>query len=343
MSRFRFVAGASLALALVSGLAAPSFAAGNSIPGPAGSNLTSKEAVAECAVPANRNIDVARKVYEVAQRRNVPPRIMLAVFETAWVESHVNNLICGDRDSLGVFQQRPSQGWGSEAQVTNVEYATNKFIDVAFQMNASHPGSAGTLAQAVQRSAYPERYDQAQGIAEQIRDEAFQPYGLIGDKWHALGGAGGALGLPVRAEDNSKLGGRFTQFQNGMIIWHPNAPAFAVYGEILKAYWATGSEEKWGFPIGDEGAGQKVTEGAGLNTAGRFQKFEKALFLWSPNTGAQIVRGEIRKYFEANGFEAKLGYPTSDEIAENGGFKQEFQNGVIHWTPTAGASWEAKS
>ncbi|WP_162183373.1 LGFP repeat-containing protein [Psychromicrobium lacuslunae] len=348
MSKFRVLAGAGLALSLLLGLAAPSWAAPT---GAAAASLTAVPAggapvaTAEesCYIPPNRDIAVARKVYEIAQRRNVSARVMLATFETAWVESHVNNLNCGDADSVGVFQQSPYWGWGTVAQLTNVEYATNKFLDSAIALEGKTPGSAGALAQAVQKSGHPTRYDEQQADAIRVRDEAFQPYGLIGDKWHAMGGANSPLGLPTRAEDNSKLGGRFTEFQRGMIIWHPNAPAFAVYGDILKVYRATGSETQWGFPIQDEAAAQKVTEGAGLNTVGRYQKFEKALFLWSPATGTQIVRGEIRKYFEANGFEVKLGYPKSDEIAENGGFKQEFQNGTIHWTPTAGASWEAKS
>lgn len=166
------------------------------------------------------------------------------------------------------------------------------------------------------------------------------PYGAIGDKWHAAGGANSPVGNPVNDEFDSKNGGRFRDFERGMIIWHPNV-AFMVYGAIFDTYRKTGSEAKWGFPVIDEGNAQKVTEGAGAGTVGRFQKFEGALFLWSKDTGVQIVRGEIRKYFEANGMEVKLGYPKSDEIAENGGFKQDFQNGTIHWTPTAGASWQA--
>ncbi|AJT42813.1 hypothetical protein UM93_02430 [Psychromicrobium lacuslunae] len=167
------------------------------------------------------------------------------------------------------------------------------------------------------------------------------PYGAIADKWHAAGGANSPVGNPVNDEFDSKNGGRFRDFQRGMIIWHPNV-AFMVYGAIFDTYRKSGSEAKWGFPIIDEGNAQKVAEGAGAGTVGRFQKFEGALFLWSEKTGVQIVRGEIRKYFEANGMEVKLGYPASDEIAENGGFKQEFQNGTIHWTPTAGASWQAR-
>ena len=67
-------------------------------------------------------------------RYNAPPKVRLSAFEAAIVESGVHNLNYGDRDSLGVFQQRPSQGWGTPAQVTNVDYAATQFITRA------HPG-----------------------------------------------------------------------------------------------------------------------------------------------------------------------------------------------------------
>jgi uncharacterized protein with LGFP repeats len=298
------------------------------MPGPAGSAVMPLD----CGVPAQRDIDVTRKVYEVGQRRNVSPRVMLAGFETGWVESHMNNLVCGDRDSLGVFQQRPSQGWGTPEQVTDVDYAADKFFEVAQQMEPSVGGSAGTLAQAVQRSAYPSRYDEAEGIAVEQRDEAFQPYGAIADKYAALGGPSGPLGLPVRAEADGRIGSRFQQFQQGIVVWHPDA-AYAIYGDILAKYWATDSEVAWGFPVMDEATGAASPKG----TVGRYQQFEGALFLWSAPGGARIVHGEIwRKYGDAGG-ERVLGYPLGDEVFSGGEFSQVFQSGTIHWSASRGA------
>ena len=102
--------------------------------------------------------DVARTICRVLDRYNAPPKVRLSAFEAAIVESGVHNLYHGDRDSLGVFQQRPSQGWGTPAQVTNVDYAATQFITRAIRANGGQ--SAGQLAQDVQRSAFPERYDQ---------------------------------------------------------------------------------------------------------------------------------------------------------------------------------------
>jgi hypothetical protein len=102
--------------------------------------------------------DVARTICRVLDRYNAPAKVRLAAFEAAIVESGVHNLNYGDRDSLGVFQQRPSQGWGTPAQVTNVDYAATQFITRAIRANGGQ--SAGQLAQDVQRSAFPDRYDQ---------------------------------------------------------------------------------------------------------------------------------------------------------------------------------------
>ena len=56
--------------------------------------------------------DVAQVVYEIGAQFEVSYSVMLAAFEAALVESGMQNLNYGDRDSIGVFQQRPSQGWG---------------------------------------------------------------------------------------------------------------------------------------------------------------------------------------------------------------------------------------
>ncbi|MFE7423989.1 hypothetical protein [Streptomyces sp. NPDC057545] len=116
-----------------------------------------------CAVPADRDPDITRTVYRTAVERGVTDKVLLAAFETGWVESHMNNLDCGDRDSLGVFQQRPSQGWGTPEECMDPVHATNAFLDQAVPNDADNPGfTAGELAQSVQRSAFPDRYDESE-------------------------------------------------------------------------------------------------------------------------------------------------------------------------------------
>ena len=110
--------------------------------------------------------DNINTILRVGRSMGADQKMLLAAIETGFVESGMRNLKHGDRDSQGVFQQRPSQGWGTVAQVTNVEYAARKFFEAAARSKYRHKGTAGQLAQDVQRSAYPERYDQNEGRAQ---------------------------------------------------------------------------------------------------------------------------------------------------------------------------------
>jgi len=111
----------------------------------------------------------ARTIIRIGRELGVPDRGIAIALATGMVESWLRNLDWGDRDSLGVFQQRPSQGWGSPEQVRDVERATRVFFGGPGDPNGA--GSRGLLdipgwealpftdaAQAVQVSAYPHRY-----------------------------------------------------------------------------------------------------------------------------------------------------------------------------------------
>lgn len=94
---------------------------------------------------------------------------------TSLAESGLKNVNYGDRDSLGLFQQRPSQGWGSAKQVTNPVYATNKFYDA---LGRTKRGSTPwQTAQNVQRSASSDGgiYKAQYGIAQKIMAAANNP------------------------------------------------------------------------------------------------------------------------------------------------------------------------
>lgn len=90
--------------------------------------------------------------------RGLPARAGSIAMATAYQESGIRNLDYGDRDSLGLFQQRPSQGWGSPAQVTDPYYATDRFYDALVKVEGWQTGDINTIAQDVQRSGYPEAY-----------------------------------------------------------------------------------------------------------------------------------------------------------------------------------------
>jgi uncharacterized protein with LGFP repeats len=162
------------------------------------------------------------------------------------------------------------------------------------------------------------------------------PYGKIGEKWHAMGGASSPVGEPIRSELDALFGGRFQDFEEGMIIWHPQraAHAWAVYGQIFEVFRETGSEASWGFPTMDELDAAPGPDG----TRGRYQYFEDALFLWSDPAGAHPLAGEIHDAFEQAGREQALGYPLGPEEPEgDDGLVQEFENATIHWNPEQGA------
>src|SRR6185312_11817716 len=66
-------------------------------------------------------------IVAVGQEMKVPARGLVIALATAMQESTLRNLNYGDRDSVGLFQQRPSQGWGTVAQLTDPRYAAGKF------------------------------------------------------------------------------------------------------------------------------------------------------------------------------------------------------------------------
>ena len=93
-------------------------------------------------------------------QRGLPARAVTIALATALQESRLVNVTYGDRDSLGLFQQRPSQGWGTAEQVQDPVYATGRFYDglVAIQGYENLPITEA--AQAVQRSGFPDAYAQ---------------------------------------------------------------------------------------------------------------------------------------------------------------------------------------
>ena len=100
----------------------------------------------------------AALIAAVAVRRGLPARAVSIALATAYQESDIRNLDHGDRDSLGIFQQRPSQGWGSQQQVMDPAYATNRFYDALAAVDGYQDMAITDAAQAVQRSAYGGAY-----------------------------------------------------------------------------------------------------------------------------------------------------------------------------------------
>jgi hypothetical protein len=114
----------------------------------------------------------AQIIAQVGVSMGIPmPGETIAV-ATALQESDLQNLDYGDRDSLGLFQQRPSQGWGTPAQILTPSYAAKQFYTQLLQVPGWRSMPTTEAAQAVQRSAFPDAYakwqDEAQALAEEF-------------------------------------------------------------------------------------------------------------------------------------------------------------------------------
>jgi hypothetical protein len=100
----------------------------------------------------------AATITNVARTQGLAPRAAVIAVATAMQESDLDNLDHGDLDSLGLFQQRPSQGWGTVAQLTDPVYASGKFYDALVQVPAWQTKPLAQVAQTVQQSGFPGAY-----------------------------------------------------------------------------------------------------------------------------------------------------------------------------------------
>lgn len=105
----------------------------------------------------------AALITALSMKRGMPPRAATIALTTAYQESKILNITYGDRDSLGLFQQRPSQGWGTEEQVLDPVYSTNAFYDALVKVKGYESADITQIAQEVQRSAHPELYRDHEG------------------------------------------------------------------------------------------------------------------------------------------------------------------------------------
>ncbi|WP_206188206.1 hypothetical protein [Sanguibacter sp. HDW7] len=101
----------------------------------------------------------------MATERGLPARAVTIATATALQESWATNIDYGDRDSVGLFQQRPSQGWGTVEQIMDPVYSTGKFYDGLVKVRDYTKLEVTVAAQTVQRSAFPDAYAKHEGKA----------------------------------------------------------------------------------------------------------------------------------------------------------------------------------
>lgn len=118
----------------------------------------------------------AATIAAIGMQRKMPERAVVVALATAYQESHLKNIAHGDRDSLGLFQQRPSQGWGTAEQIQDPRYAADRFYAALKKVKGWQKLRVTEAAQRVQRSAYPEAYqkwaDEAQVLTRALLGDA---------------------------------------------------------------------------------------------------------------------------------------------------------------------------
>jgi hypothetical protein len=123
----------------------------------------------------------AALIAAVGQARGLSARAVTIALATAMQESKLRNLDYGDRDSLGLFQQRPSQDWGTPEQIMDPLYSAGEFYNELVKVPDFETMPITEAAQAVQRSAYPEAYakheDAARSFASTLTGHS--PAGLV--------------------------------------------------------------------------------------------------------------------------------------------------------------------
>ncbi|GHG96056.1 hypothetical protein GCM10018780_20230 [Streptomyces lanatus] len=100
----------------------------------------------------------AATIAAVGTGRGLPERAVTIALATALQESGLRNIAHGDRDSLGLFQQRPSQGWGTEKEIQDPIYSAGIFYEHLVKVRGYTELPLTVAAQRVQRSGYPEAY-----------------------------------------------------------------------------------------------------------------------------------------------------------------------------------------
>ncbi|MEU6023983.1 hypothetical protein [Micromonospora sp. NPDC047134] len=101
----------------------------------------------------------AATIAAIGIQHELPDRAVVVALATAYQESGLRNLADGDRDSVGLFQQRPSQGWGTPKQIQDPRYAADRFYSALKKVRGWQDMRVTDAAQKVQRSAFPEAYE----------------------------------------------------------------------------------------------------------------------------------------------------------------------------------------
>ncbi|MBG0824895.1 C40 family peptidase [Planomonospora sp. ID91781] len=224
-------AGAALLLCLLAAFiaAAVSVLTGSAVPGafgcllaiPSGDGTREGGPVAGLDGEQSGNAAV---IVQTGMELGLPARAAVIAVATAMQESGLRNLAHGHLDSLGLFQQRPSQGWGTREQILDPSYAARRFYERLVTVPGWERLPLTRAAQAVQRSAFPDAYARWEPLAQRAVDA------LTGSCVAVIPGERAAA---VIAYAQDQLGKPY--------VWGAEGPAsFDCSGLTMRAYQAAG-------------------------------------------------------------------------------------------------------
>jgi hypothetical protein len=180
-------------------------------------------------------------VAATGRQLGIPQRGVVVGLATAMQESQLRNLDYGDRDSVGLFQQRPSQGWGQFIDLLRPDYAATRFFEALARVPGWEQMPVTQAAQAVQRSAFPSAYARWETLAAAlvglpgVRDAACAVVEAAGSLFtDAMGLAAGPPRVNPRSVEEAISWAR-AQAASGSGGWYRRCLAF-----VAQAY-------GWGF------------------------------------------------------------------------------------------------
>jgi len=206
-----------------------------------GCTATAGEAEIQLEVEQAAN---AATIAGVAYRQKLPRRALVIAYATAEQESHIENLSYGDRDSVGIFQQRPSQGWGTPEQLQDPVYATTKFFAALVKVENYTEREVHDAAQSVQRSFDGSLYAQHEQMAEILATGFGGESPAAVTCWYLLEEEqAGPRHEEAAAELRRTFGKRFTQDARGIVL--PGKATKATGWSV--ATWAMTHARTYGF------------------------------------------------------------------------------------------------
>ncbi|ASR36596.1 peptidase M23 [Prauserella marina] len=217
----------------------------------------------------------AATIVAVGKQLQVPEYGWVIAIATAITESGLRSLTYGDRDSLGLFQQRPSMGWGTPKEILDPAYAARKFYQHLLALPHWQQMDLAPAAQAVQRSGFPDRYADYEQAARQIvtaltevsctpaRNGGWVPpttgrctsgFGPRGAEFHRGQDIAAPIGTPIVAANSGRViaSGPATGYGLWVRIEHDGG-TITTYGHNHRNLVAVGDTVQAGQPIAEVG------------------------------------------------------------------------------------------